>query len=146
MQARQNRDLSHCFRQVTRMAEANVGPPESAPDESGSGEDQKEEKQDEEEEGDRAFEVELFMSSHATYRWMSCYGMNLLSLSLSISANHYHHISKVIIIWPLFSATYAWTPPEMQWCQCVDTSSVGPVYTRWPNLSSMSMPAHDTMT
>ena len=34
----------HCFRLVTRMAEANVGPPESAPDESGSGEEQKEEK------------------------------------------------------------------------------------------------------
>ena len=48
---------SHCFRLVTRMAEANVGPPESAPDE--SGEDQKEEKQDEEGEGDRAFEVEI---------------------------------------------------------------------------------------
>ena len=47
----------HCFRLVTRMAEANVGPPESAPDE--SGEDQKEEKQDEEGEGDRAFEVEI---------------------------------------------------------------------------------------
>ena len=48
----------NCFRQVTRMAEANVGPPESAPDESGSGEEQKEEKQ-EEEEGDRAFEVKI---------------------------------------------------------------------------------------
>ena len=47
------------------MAEANVGPPESAPDESGSGEDQKEEKQEEEGEGDRAFEVEI--TSHATY-------------------------------------------------------------------------------
>ena len=46
------------------MAEANVGPPESAPDESGSGEEQKEEKQEEEGEGDRAFEVEI--SFHAT--------------------------------------------------------------------------------
>ena len=113
MQASQNINLSHCFRQVTRMAEANVEPPESALDESGSGEDQKEEKQDEEEEGDRAFEVELFISLHATYRVI---------------------FSNVIVKLPLFSATYAWTPPEMQWCQCVDTSSVGPAYTRWPNL------------
>ena len=75
------------------MAEANVGPPESAPDESGSGEDQKEEKQDEEEEGDRAFEVELFMSSHATYHWMSCHGMNLSYFSISFSA-----IITVIIV------------------------------------------------
>ena len=36
-----------------------MGPPVSAPDESGSGEDQKEEKQEEEGEGDRAFEVDL---------------------------------------------------------------------------------------
>lgn len=40
------------------MAEANVGPPESAADESGSGEEQKEEKQGDDE-GDRAFEVIL---------------------------------------------------------------------------------------
>ena len=58
------------------MAEANVGPPESAPDESGSGEEQKEEKQDEEGEGDRAFEVE--MSSHATNHWVSSHDMNIL--------------------------------------------------------------------
>ena len=72
VQARQNRDLSHCFRQVTRMAEANVGPPESAPDESGSGEEQKEEKQEEEGEGDRAFEVET--SFHATNSYCFCTG------------------------------------------------------------------------
>ena len=72
MQASQNINLSHCFRQVTRMAEANVEPPESALDESGSGEDQKEEKQDEEEEGDRAFEVDLFIKLHATHHWRSC--------------------------------------------------------------------------
>ena len=40
------------------MAEANVGPPESTADESGSGEEQKEEKQGDDE-GDRAFEVIL---------------------------------------------------------------------------------------
>ena len=40
------------------MAEANFGPPESAADESGSGEEQKEEKQGDDE-GDRAFEVIL---------------------------------------------------------------------------------------
>ena len=67
----------HCFRQVTRMAEANVGPPESAPDESGSGEEQKEEKQEEEGEGDRAFEVEI--SFHATNPYCFCTG-NLKSL------------------------------------------------------------------
>ena len=48
------------------MAEANVGPPESAPDESGSGEEQKEEKQEEEGEGDRAFEVKLLLQRQRT--------------------------------------------------------------------------------
>merc|ERR1719323_253381 len=45
------------------MAEANVGPPESAPDESGSGEEQKEEKQEEEGEGDRAFECNICLDT-----------------------------------------------------------------------------------
>ena len=89
----------HCFRLVTRMAEANVGPPESAPDESGSGEEQKEEKQDEEGEGDRAFEVE--MSSHATNHWVSCHDMNLLFFtgdfnSLSFSANFIITVFNII--------------------------------------------------
>ena len=48
------------------MAEANVGPPESAADESGSGEEQKEEKQGDDE-GDRAFEVILLQLGRVKY-------------------------------------------------------------------------------
>ena len=48
------------------MAEANVGPPESAADESGSGEEQKEEKQGDDE-GDRAFEVILLQFGRIEY-------------------------------------------------------------------------------
>ena len=90
VQASQNIDLSDCFRQVTRMAEANVEPPESALDESGSGEDQKEEKQDEEEEGDRAFEVELCISLHATYHWRSC-GLSPTIICKFHHHSHHHH-------------------------------------------------------
>ena len=111
----------HCFRLVTRMAEANVGPPESAPDESGSGEEQKEEKQDEEGEGDRAFEVE--MSSYATNHWESCHDMNILFFTgacsfLPSSSSRSSTLSEVSSSCDLYSVQHM--PGHCKRCSGVD--------------------------
>ena len=114
----------HCFRLVTRMAEANVGPPESAPDESGSGEEQKEEKQDEEGEGDRAFEVE--MSSHATNHWVSSHDMNILFFTgacsfLPSSSSRSSTLSEVSSSCDLYSVQHM--PGHCERCSGVDVWS-----------------------